>query len=131
MRHLAKRFSLPVIVLLSVSVLIGAAEPRGYNARPCGFDMDRNGIIGDPNDAHVGDGVTADPDFDGTDEDILYVDGYTGNDSTGDGSAGKPYKTIQKALNMADGSGDGAEDIIAIHGTFKEAVTLSDSGVAG
>ncbi len=130
MRYLAKRFSLPIIVLLSVS-FAGAAVPRGYNARPCGFDMDRNGIIGEANDAHVGDGVTADPDGDGTNEDILYVDGYTGNDTTGDGSAGNPYKTIQKALDMADGSGDGAEDIIAIYGTFKEAVTLSDSGVAG
>ena len=105
---------------------------RGYTARACGFDMDRNGIIGEPgDDDNVGDGVTTDPDGDGTDEDIIYVDANDGDDTTGDGSAGNPYKTIQKALDTADGPGDGAEDIIAIAGTFHEELTLTQSGVAG
>ena len=131
MKRLTKRFLLPCIVLLSVTVLADAAEPRGYTVRGCGFDMNRNGVIGEPADAHVGDGVTGDPDGDGVNEDILYVDGDTGSDTTGDGSAGNPYKTIQKALNMADGPGDGAEDIVAIHGTFQETLTLKQSGVVG
>ena len=105
---------------------------RGYFARACGFDMDRNGIIGEPgDDDNVGDGVTTDPDGDGIDEDIIYVDANDGDDTTGDGSAGNPYKTIQKALDMCDGPGDGAEDIVAIAGTFQEELTLTQSGVAG
>lgn len=32
----------------------------------------------------------------------LYVDAQNGSDETGDGSSGKPYKTITKALEMAD-----------------------------
>ena len=55
-----------------------AAEPRGYTARPCGFDMDRNGVIGEPADRLVGDGVTADPDGDGPAdgaEDIVVISG--------------------------------------------------------
>ena len=131
MKLLTRRFLLPCIVLLSVTVPAGAAEPRGYTARPCGFDMNRNGVIGEAADAHVGDGVTADPDGDGVNEDILYVDGDTGSDTTGDGSAARPYKTVQKALNRCDGPGDGAEDIICIAGTFQEELTLTQSGVAG
>ena len=104
---------------------------RGYIARACGFDMDRNGTIGEAADAHVGDGNTTDPDGDGTDEDLIYVDADDGNDTTGDGSPGNPYKTIQYALNQADGPGDGAEDIICIAGRFYEGVTIYDDGVAG
>jgi len=104
---------------------------RGYTARACGFDIDRDGQIGGSGDADVGDGVTTDPDGDGTDEDILYVDAADGNDASGDGSARRPYKTIQKALDECDGPGDGAEDIVCIHGTFRETVTFRHSGVAG
>ena len=108
------------------------ASAAGYAARACGFDMDRDGIIGEVGeDDQVGDGVTTDPDGDGVDEDIIYVDASSGNDTTGDGSAGNPYKTIQKAFDVADGPGDGAEDIIAIAGVFQEELTLTQSGVAG
>ena len=34
-----------------------------------------------------------------TEDVTLYVNGSTGNDSTGDGSSAKPYKTVQKAVN--------------------------------
>jgi hypothetical protein len=93
--------------------------------------MDDDGTIGGAADDDVGDGVTADPDGDGTDEDILYVDATDGNDTTGDGSANNPYKTVQHALDQCDGPGDGAEDIVAIAGTFEETLTIKDSGVAG
>ncbi len=109
-----------------------AAPTAGYGARACGFDMDRDGIIGEVgDDDQVGDGVTTDPDGDGVDEDIIYVDASSGNDTTGDGSAGNPYKTIQKAFDVADGPGDGAEDIVAIYGTFSEKLTVTQSGVSG
>ena len=68
------RFAVTSILLLSIVTVGYSAEPRGYTARPCGFDMNRNGVIGEPGDAHVGDGVTTDPDGDGVNEDILYVD---------------------------------------------------------
>ena len=105
---------------------------RGYLARPCGFDMDRDGVIGeDDDDNNVGDGVTTDPDGDGINEDIIYVDAYTGSDTTGDGSAGNPYATVQKALDQCDGPGDGAEDIVAIYGTFQESVSIKKDGITG
>lgn len=34
-----------------------------------------------------------------TEDVTLYVNGSTGNDSTGDGSSAKPFKTVQKAVN--------------------------------
>ncbi len=108
-----------------------AENGKGYISRPCGFDMDRDGILGEAADRLVGNGETADPDGDGVNEDILYVDSRSGCDESGDGSPIKPYKTIQKALDSADGPGDGAEDIICISGTFHEAITLTQSGVAG
>ncbi len=119
------------MVLWSAAPESRADSPRGYHARPCGFDMNRNGTIGEPADRLVGDGATADPDADGVDEDIYYVDSASGSDTTGDGSPGRPYKTVQKALNVADGPYDGAEDIVCISGTFKEAVTMKRSGVTG
>ena len=107
------------------------ATGKGYTARPCGLDMNRNGIIGEPADRLVGDGKTADPDGDGVDEDILYVDSKTGSDEAGDGSAAKPFKTIQKALDSADGPADGAEDIVCISGVFHEQLMLKQEGVPG
>ena len=108
-----------------------ASARKGYIARPCGFDMDRNGIVGEAPDRLVADGKTRDPDGDGVAEDILYVDADRGDDAAGDGSPGKPFKTIQKAVDAADGPGDGAEDIIAIAGTFHEALVLKHGGVPG
>ena len=120
-------------VLISLSILYPAISfAAGYTPRPCGFDLNRNGIVGEPADCHVCDGVTADPDGDGTNEHLIYTDSYTGNDTTGNGYPGTPYKTITKALSMAHGPRKGVEDIICIHGTFTgEKLTLPVSGVAG
>jgi len=104
---------------------------KGYVARPCGFDMNRNGIPGEPADRTVGDGKTRDPDGDGVEEDILYVDSEDGDDQAGDGSPGKPYRTIQKALDSADGPKDGAEDIICIAGKFHESLVMHHGGGDG
>ncbi len=109
------------------------AQERGYQPRACGFDMNRNGVVGEPADCHVCDGSTPDPDGDGTAEDLLYVDASGGSDATGDGSSEKPYRTIQHAWNTADGPGDGAEDILCFRGiaTTEQFITPGVSGVAG
>ena len=108
-----------------------AETGKGYVPRPCGLDMNRNGRIGEPADRLLGDGKTADPDGDGVAEDIFYVDANNGDDTAGDGSAAKPFRTIQKALDSCDGPGDGAEDIVCISGVFREELRIPRSGVAG
>jgi len=124
--------------ILTVAVIFSGAglekpesRERGYHSRACGLDMDRNGLVGEPADRRVGDGKTADPDGDGIKEDMLYVGGKGGSDEAGDGSPASPFRTIQKALDTADGPGDGAEDIICISGTFHETLTLKRGGVPG
>ena len=104
---------------------------KGYAARPCGFDMNRNGIVGELADRKIGDGRTRDPDGDGVEEDILYVDSEEGHDQTGNGSASRPFRTIQAALDAADGPEDDAEDIICIAGTFHESLVMRHGGVSG
>jgi hypothetical protein len=48
----------------------------------------------------------------------------TGNDSTGDGSSGSPWLTIQKAANMVS-----AGDTVYVHvGTYEEMVTVTADG---
>ncbi len=108
-----------------------AQRGKGYRARPCGFDMNRNGILDEEADRLVGDGRTADPDGDGVDEDLFYVDSELGNDETGNGSSDRPFRTIQKALDTADGPEDGAEDVICVSGTFHETLTMHHGGAAG
>ncbi len=117
-----------LLVPLSVS-----AQQRGYVRRACGFDMNRNGIVGEPADCHVCDGETTDPDGDGVDEDLLYVDAGAGSDFSGDGSPQSPFRTIQHAWNVADGPGDGAEDILCFRGTAttEQFITPGVGGVAG
>jgi len=107
------------------------AKKKGYVARGCGFDMNRNGVPGEVADRVVGNGKTRDPDGDGVDEDILYVDSRSGNDETGNGSPQKPFGTIQKALDTTDGPQDGAEDIICISGVFHETLVMRHGGVPG
>ncbi len=105
-------------------------KPRGHNLRACGLDLNRNGVIGEAADCHLCDGSTTDPDGDGQAEDLIYVDAVAGNDGTGTGSPAQPYKTLAAAMAAADGPGDGAEDILCIHGTFNEAVTFARDGLA-
>jgi zinc protease len=50
------------------------------------------------------------------------------DDQAGNGTPAKPYRTIQKALDSADGSEDGAEDVICIAGTFCESLVMHSGG---
>jgi len=110
----------------------GPLGPRGYEARACSFDLDDDGVVGEPEDCTLCDGQTTDPDGDGVDEDLIYVDADLGSDSSGDGSPASPYQTIQHAWDQADGPGDGAEDIICFRGTAtgEENIIPRVSGVA-
>ncbi len=107
------------------------APKKGYIARGCGFDANRNGVLGEPADRRIGDDRTRDPDGDGVDEDLLYVDSQSGNDATGDGTPQQPFRTIQRALDAADGPQDGAEDIVCISGVFHETLVMRHGGVPG
>ncbi len=104
---------------------------RGYVRRACGFDMNRNGIIGEPDDCDVCDGETTDPDGDGVDEDLIYIDVEEGSDRGGNGSPERPYRSIQFAWNAADGPGDGAEDILCFRGwaTTEETIRPGTRGL--
>lgn len=126
-----KRYTLLILALL-VSAVPGSGQVRGYVERPCGFDLDGDGVVGERfDDCQLCDGVTTDPDGDGVSEDLLYVDADVGSDISGDGSAGKPYGTIAHAWSIADGPGDGAEDIICFRGVSAESYLSPPSGFSG
>lgn len=56
-----------------------------------------------------------------------YVDAASGNDATGNGSTGSPWKTITKAASIA-----AAGDTVKIRsGTYRESVKPANSGTAG
>ena len=108
-----------VVGWLGVSSMAWANPARGYNERPCGFDLDDDGEVGEPlDDCRVCDGSTTDPDGDGVDEDLIYVDCDSGSDAAGCGAPGSPCGSVAYALqSRMDGPGDGAEDIVCFTGT--------------
>src|SRR5580693_7406691 len=71
------------------------AAARGYNARACGFDLNHNGIFGEPADCHLCDGTTTDPYGDGNPPNLVYVSCQTGADGPSCGSPGNPCASIQ------------------------------------
>lgn len=127
----AKALSLTSPISATVGSTTFAPLERGYNARACGLDLNHNGIPGEAADCRVCNANVPDPDGDGIDEDLIYVDSISGNDATGTGAATAPFKTLAAAMAATDGPGDGAEDILCLYGTFNESVSFSRSGVAG
>jgi hypothetical protein len=104
-------------------------DVRGYLARPCGFDMDRDGVFGEAEDCRVCDGKTADPDHDGVDEDLIYVDCGGGQDVPTCGAPGSPCLTLDFAFgSRADGAADGAEDIVCFRGACRPELLEPKSG---
>ncbi|MEM1248801.1 MAG: Ig-like domain-containing protein [Acidobacteriota bacterium] len=121
---------LPLRILFYVSfllLLLFAASPseaqlfpdRGYQPRGCGFDLDDDGLVGEPaDDCQICNGLESDPDGDGVDEDLIYVDCDTGTDSPSCGTPNNPCRSLNYALvTVADGPADGAEDIVCVKGT--------------
>ncbi len=140
---LIRRLDLGVLAILMVLCLASqspaSAQERGYKVRACGLDMNRNGILGEPagadpllepGDCNVCDGGpshpthpatgTPDPDGDGVDEDLIYIDAQNGSDTSGTGSALDPFRTIGHAWSVADGISNGVEDILCFRGTSNE-----------
>ena len=113
-------------------------DGKGYMHRPCGFDLDDDGIVGEATDdcnicdATSGTGVqAADWDGDGTTEGEIYVSA-SGTDSTGRGGPDDPYATPDYAF--ADGAGSQAgEDVICQIGNIVATTILDNipSGDAG
>lgn len=64
-----------------------------------------------------------------------YIDGVSGNDTTGDGSSGNPWATIQKGVDETISNGDsaGGNTIYVRTATYTEAVTIANTrnGVDG
>jgi len=108
-----------------------ALRPAGYLARACGFDLDDDGVVGEPeDDCRICDGKTPDPDGDGVAEDLIYVDCQTGADTPECGSPEAPCASLAHAwAEIADGPGDGAEDVVCFRGTCP--AEELDPGVGG
>ena len=118
-----------------------SVEGYGFQPRACGFDLDDDGIVGEPEDCSICDGSTTDPDGDGVDEDLIYVScpgsgpqsPAPGIDIEGCGSPDRPCASLGFAWALADGPDDGAEDILCFRGVCREPETLepTTSGLAG
>lgn len=106
----------------------------GYQPRSCGFDMNDDGRVGQPEDCRVCDGSTTDPDGDGVDEDLIYVScNGDGVNQAGCGAPDQPCASLDFAWSQADGPGDGAEDILCFRGSCRHEATLEpkSSGLDG
>ena len=121
-----------LVVLLFAST--AAAQPRGYRARACGFDLNFNGIVGEPADCNICDGVTTDVDGNGVADDLRYVDCNSGGD-TGACTAASPCRTPQYALNSIGTPSTNQIQAICVRGlcdaTNERSLTLTQNGAAG
>jgi len=127
--HASQRRSLACATLGILFVLASAriaGATVGYTPRPCGFDLNHDGTIGGAGDCNICNGIDTFPD-----KTLLYVDCQNGNDSSGNGAPTNPFKTIQKALNTANGPSDGKADVVCFKGTCHEALTPKQSGPSG
>ena len=128
-----------------VEVVVPASPlpERGYNVRACGFDLDRDGIIGEPEDCNLCDGSVNDGDDNGAQ--TIYVSCAKGADATypaGDdypaegtcGSPEEPCETIGRAIEIAAASSptSGAEeDVICFRNVCVEENLTPPSGHGG
>lgn len=103
---------------------------RGYTARPCGFDLNFNGVSGESADCNACDGVTTDVDGNGVADDQRYVDCNAGADS-GACTPGAPCRTLQFALNALGAPAANQIQAVCFRGTCGGSANLSQSGAAG
>jgi hypothetical protein len=90
------------MALVACCSLAWAAPPQGYQSRACGFDLNFNGVPGEPGDCNRicrGDPTNTDIDGNGVADRQVYVNCSAGTDSTTCGAPGSPCRTLQYALN--------------------------------
>ncbi|MEM8933622.1 MAG: hypothetical protein AAGE94_20705, partial [Acidobacteriota bacterium] len=110
--------------------VLAAVDGFGYTPRACGFDLDDDGLIGEPeDDCRVCHPAVTDPDGDGVDEVSIYVDCDAGRDAPDCGSADSPCASLSFAWgpiasSRADENADG-ESIVCFRGTCREDAPLS------
>jgi hypothetical protein len=95
------------MALVACCSLAWAAPPQGYQSRACGFDLNFNGVPGEPGDCNRicrGDPTNADIDGNGVADRQVYVNCSAGTDSTTCGAPGSPCRTLQYALNGSNSS---------------------------
>lgn len=110
-----------LVFMLAFSAKAALGQTRGYVGRCDGFggNYAASGVCdGTVSGGNVVAGTT-DPDGDTTDEDLIYVDCDTGTDQASCGLVGNPpcASVVYALNNVADGPGDGAEDIVCFQGT--------------
>ncbi|MEM8959884.1 MAG: hypothetical protein AAGD38_00260, partial [Acidobacteriota bacterium] len=123
----------PVAEIVEAAPLVAFDDAvAGYQPRACGFDLDDDGVRGGASDCAICDGTTTDPDGDGVDEDLIYVDCAAGTDTPTCGTAAEPCGSLAHAWTViADGAADGAEDIVCFRGTCDTEKLTPFGGVAG
>jgi hypothetical protein len=103
LRHCPKFLVLGLVLgLLPASSALAAT--RGYVSRPCGFDLNHNGVIGEPADCNIcgqSDGTLS---VGGSSYTQVYVDCSAGNNSNA-GTRSAPLRTIASALQRSPSSG--------------------------
>lgn len=107
------------------------AEPLGgvgYEARACGFDLNGNGVRGEPDDCRVCDGTTTDVDANGVEDRVVYVDCNSGG---GDGTSTRPYGSIAQAMSSFDSAATDAIQVVCFRGVCEETIVPSVSGAMG
>jgi hypothetical protein len=118
-------------LVLVLMVSLAEAQTRGYQSRPCGFDLNFNGVVGEPADCNVCDGVTTDVDGNGVADDLRYVDCGGGTDS-GACTPAAPCRTVPFAQNALGAPGGNQIQAICVRGTCNSAQWRpSLSGAAG
>jgi hypothetical protein len=108
--------------------------PRGYQARACGFDLNRNGVFGESADCHqICNGSIGGRDAGGVSRNQVYVSCNTGNDNATCGAPGNPCRTISYAWNSRTApAGSNTADIICFRGICHEdSIQTAVSGKPG
>src|SRR4029079_14879877 len=94
LRHCPKFLIIGLVLgLLPASTALAA---RGYVSRPCGFDLNHNGVIGEPADCNIcgqSDGTLS---VGGSSYTQVYVDCSAGNDWPA-GARSSPLRTLARA----------------------------------
>ena len=106
-----------------------ALDRVGYARRACGFDLDGNGVPGEPQDCRVCDGRTKDVDGNGVEDRLLYVD--CDSAAAGDGSPARPFAAIAEAMDVLEAPSVDSIQGVCFRGRCRESVTPSQSGALG